>query len=71
MDIGALLGGAVLIETLFSFPGMGRLAYTAITTQDLPVIMGVTIVAAVLIVLANLLVDVTAGLLDPRVRHAR
>jgi peptide/nickel transport system permease protein len=71
LDVGALLGGAVLIETLFSFPGMGRLAYTAITSQDLPVIMGVTIVAALLIVLANLIVDLTYGLLDPRVRHAR
>lgn len=71
MDIGALLGGAVLIETLFSFPGMGRLAYSAITKQDLPVIMGVTIVAALLVVLANLVVDVVHGFLDPRVRHAR
>jgi peptide/nickel transport system permease protein len=71
LDVGALLGGAVLIETLFSFPGMGRLAYTAITSQDLPVIMGVTIVAAVLVVLANLAVDLTYGVLDPRVRHAR
>ena len=68
MDLGALLGGAVLIETLFSLPGMGRLAYTAITSQDLPVIMGVTLVAALVIVVANLVVDLTHGLLDPRVR---
>jgi peptide/nickel transport system permease protein len=71
LDVGALLGGAVLIETLFSFPGMGRLAYSAITTQDLPVIMGVTIVGAMLVVLANLIVNVTYGLLDPRVRRAQ
>ncbi|GAA4735458.1 ABC transporter permease [Phytohabitans rumicis] len=71
LDIGALLGGAVLIETLFSFPGMGRLAYAAITKQDLPVIMGVTIVSALLIVLANVIVDLLYGILDPRVRHAR
>jgi peptide/nickel transport system permease protein len=69
LDIGALLGGAVLIETVFSFPGLGRLAYTAITSQDLPVIMGVTVVAALLIVVANLVVDVAYGFLDPRVRH--
>lgn len=71
LDIGGLLGGAVLIETLFSFPGMGRVAFSAITSQDLPVIMGVTLVAALAIVLANLVVDVVYGLADPRVRHAR
>jgi peptide/nickel transport system permease protein len=71
MDIGALLGGAVLIEMVFSFPGMGRLALAAISTQDLPVIMGVTIMAALFVVLANLVVDLLHGFLDPRVRHAR
>lgn len=71
LDIGGLLGGAVLIETLFSFPGMGRMAYSAITSQDLPVIMGVTLVAAIGIVLANLVVDLGYGLADPRVRHGR
>jgi peptide/nickel transport system permease protein len=71
LDVGALLGGVVLIETLFCFPGLGRLAYRAITSQDLPVIMGVTIVGALLIVFANLIVDLLYGVLDPRVRHGR
>jgi peptide/nickel transport system permease protein len=70
LDLGALLGGAVLTETTFSFPGLGRLSYEAISQQDLPVIMGVTLVAALFIVLANVVVDVVYAYLDPRVSYA-
>lgn len=70
LDIGALLGGAILTETTFSLPGLGRLSVDAIRSSDLPVIMGVTILAAVFIVLANVVVDVMYGVIDPRVRYS-
>ena len=69
LDLGALLGGAVLTETTFSLPGMGKLSFDAISQQDLPVILGVTIVAAIFIVLANVVVDVLYAVVDPRVRY--
>jgi peptide/nickel transport system permease protein len=68
MDFGALLGGAVLAEQAFSMHGVGWLAIQAISSQDFPTIMGVTIFAAFFIILANLLVDVAYAALDPRVR---
>jgi peptide/nickel transport system permease protein len=68
LDVGALLGGAILTEKVFSLPGLGYLAIDAIAKQDLPVIMGVTIVAALFIVVANIVVDVLYGVVDPRVR---
>lgn len=71
LDLGALLGGAVIVESLFSFPGLGRVAYDAIASKDLPVIMGVTLFSAALVVIANLVVDISYAVLDPRVRHAR
>lgn len=69
MDLGTLLGGAVLTETTFSLPGLGKMAYDAITQQDLPVIMGVTIVASLFIVIANVIVDVLYAVIDPRVSY--
>jgi peptide/nickel transport system permease protein len=68
MDVGLLLGGAILTETAFNFPGLGKLALDAINQKDLPVIMGVTILAAVFIVVANVVVDVLYATVDPRVR---
>ena len=68
IDLGSLLGGAIVTEVVFGLPGLGREAVQAITTQDLPVIMGVTILSTVLVVTANLGVDVWHALLDPRVR---
>ena len=58
LDLGALLGGAVITETVFNLPGLGRLAYDAIAGKDLPVIMGTTLFAAVFIVLASVVVDI-------------
>jgi len=69
MDLGALLGGAVLTETTFSLPGLGQYTILAINTQDLPEILGVTLLAAFFIVIANLVVDVLYAVVDPRVRH--
>ena len=68
LDLGALLGGAILTETTFNLQGIGKAAITAISTLDLPIIIGVTLVGAFFIVIANLVVDVLYGVIDPRVR---
>ncbi|MEU4691798.1 ABC transporter permease [Actinoplanes sp. NPDC023714] len=68
LDLGALLGGAVLTETVFNLRGLGYQALTAIRGNDLPIILGVTLIAAFFIVFANLLVDLVYGVIDPRVR---
>ncbi|WP_405588268.1 ABC transporter permease [Streptomyces sp. NBC_01190] len=68
LDVGQLLGGAVLTENVFDLHGLGNAAVTAISTQDLPVILGVTMFAAFFIVMANLIVDLLYAVIDPRVR---
>ncbi|AUG77085.1 ABC transporter permease [Kitasatospora sp. MMS16-BH015] len=68
MDLGALLGGALITESVFGLPGVGKLAADAIAGADQPVILGVTLFAAGFVVLANLLVDLVYAVLDPRVR---
>lgn len=68
LDFAALLGGAIITESVFSLPGMGRLTIRAVIDSDLPVLVGTTMVSAVFIVLANVIVDVLYGVLDPRVR---
>ena len=70
LDLGGLLGGAVIIEYVFGLPGIGKLAVDAIGGQNLPVILGVTLVAAAFIVVANILVDILYVVVDPRVRLA-
>jgi peptide/nickel transport system permease protein len=69
LDIGILLGGAILTESVFNIPGIGRLAYDAIVHADLPVIQGTVLFGAFFIVLANLVVDILYAFLDPRVRY--
>jgi len=68
LQLGALLGGAVVTETIFSRPGIGRLAVDAILARDLPLVQGTVLVAAVTYVLVNLLVDVAYAAVDPRIR---
>jgi len=68
LDVGVLIGGAIITETVFSLPGLGYTAVTAITQQDLPVVIGVTIVASAGVIIANLLVDILYAVIDPRVR---
>lgn len=70
IDIGTLLGGAVLTEYVFNIPGVGRLAYEGIVNADLPVIQGTVLFGAFFIVIANLIVDICYAFLDPRVRYA-
>ncbi|MEU2659977.1 ABC transporter permease [Streptomyces sp. NPDC007325] len=69
MDLGGLLAGAVITESLFGLPGVGRLFYGALTSGDQPVILGVTLLAATFIVVANLVVDLLYAVVDPRVRY--
>jgi peptide/nickel transport system permease protein len=68
LDIGALLGGAILTEAVFNLRGMGYQALTAIKGNDLPIIVGVTLFAAMFVVVASLLVDLLYAVIDPRVR---
>jgi peptide/nickel transport system permease protein len=68
LDVGILLGGAVITEQVFALPGLGFTAVQAITQQDLPIIIGVVILAAAAVVVANIVVDAFYAVLDPRVR---
>lgn len=68
IDIGTLMGGVIVTEVVFGLPGLGREAVQAITNQDLPIIMGITLLSALLVVAANLVVDLLQAVLDPRVR---
>ncbi|MEU8568759.1 ABC transporter permease [Streptomyces pathocidini] len=68
IDLGALIGGAILTETTFSLPGLGQAVLKAISERDLPVILGVTLITATAVVIANLVVDILYGVIDPRVR---
>lgn len=70
LQVGNLLGGAVLIETIFSWPGIGSLVYTAISARDLRVVQGATLVIALTFVLLNVLVDLLQMAVDPRQRAA-
>jgi peptide/nickel transport system permease protein len=69
LQVGNLLGGAVLIETIFSWPGIGALVYTAISARDLRVVQGATLVIAVTFVVLNVLVDLLQMIIDPRQRR--
>lgn len=70
LDIGLLLGGAILTEIVFNIPGVGRLAYDGIINADLPVIQGTVLFGAFFIVVANLVVDIVYAFVDPRVRYS-
>jgi peptide/nickel transport system permease protein len=70
MDLGALIGGAILTETAFSLPGLGQSVLNGIKTQDLPIILGVTLITSLAVLIANLVVDVLYAVIDPRVRLA-
>ena len=69
MDVAFLLGGAVVVEVVFQLPGLGLYAITALHVNDFPPVMAVTVLGAVFIVIANLIVDVVYAFLDPRVRY--
>jgi peptide/nickel transport system permease protein len=68
IDVGTLLGGAIVTEAVFGLPGLGQLAVQSVTNQDLPVVIGIVLLAAFFIVAANIVVDVLYAVLNPRVR---
>ncbi|MFE9441239.1 ABC transporter permease [Streptomyces sp. NPDC006602] len=68
MDLGALIGGAILTESTFNLPGLGRAVLDAIRNQDLPIIVGVTLITSLAVLFANLVVDILYAVIDPRVR---
>jgi peptide/nickel transport system permease protein len=70
LDLGILLGGAIITEHIFNIPGIGAFAVSAIQAQNLPVILGTTIIAAFFVIMANLIVDVVYAFLDPRVAYS-
>ena len=69
--VGSLLGGAVLTETIFSWPGVGKWLIDAIARRDYPVVQGGILITASLVIVVNLIVDLTYGLINPRIRHAK
>ncbi len=71
LSFGTMVGGALVTESVFSYPGMGSLLFSAIRQNDYPVIQGVTLIITVTVLMANFLVDVAYGFIDPRVRAAQ
>ena len=69
LQFGFLVGGALVIETVFAVPGMGQLLFSSISARDYPVVQAITVVSAVLVIIVNLIVDVSYSFLDPRVTY--
>ena len=69
LQFSGLVGGTVIIETVFAIPGMGQLIFTAITARDYPVVQAITVITAFLVILVNLIVDLSYSFLDPRVTY--
>ena len=70
LDFGSIFGGAVITETIFSWPGLGRLFYDSLSSRDYPVLMAMMVLSALTVVACNLVADVIYGLLDPRIRYS-
>jgi len=68
--VGFILGGAIVIETVFSWPGIGLLTYEAINTLDYPVLQGVFLVSSAAVILAAFIADIAYGAIDPQVRQS-
>ena len=69
IQAGSLLAGAVLTETIFSWPGIGKWVYDSILGRDYPIVQGVTLLIAIIFLVVNLLVDISYALLDPRISY--
>jgi len=69
LSIPRLMGGSIIVETVFQWPGMGTLMYKATTTQDYPIVMGITLIAATMILVSNLVADIAYAIADPRIRY--
>jgi len=70
LDLPGYFTGAVIVETVFSWPGMGRLFFDSLNQRDYPVQLGLLLIATVLIILGNLVADLVYGLLDPRITYS-
>jgi peptide/nickel transport system permease protein len=68
LQVSSLLGGSVIVETIFGWPGIGRLAFEAVFKRDVPLVMGILLLSSVLVLLTSLLVDLIYTRLDPRIR---
>lgn len=71
LQVGVILGGTVILESIFALPGMGSMIFEAVNVRDYPVVLACTIVYGALFVLVTLVVDLTYGAIDPRIRHSR
>jgi peptide/nickel transport system permease protein len=69
LDLPYVITGAVFVETIFSWPGMGRLYYQSALQRDYPVLMAILVISGALIILSNLAADILYGFLDPRIRY--
>jgi peptide/nickel transport system permease protein len=69
IGLSMVIGGSVIVETVFNIPGMGRLAVTSMQNQDYPYVQGIVLIIAIVIMLVNFLIDLTYGWLDPRIRY--
>jgi peptide/nickel transport system permease protein len=69
LQFGALVGGTIIVETVFAIPGMGQLLFTSITARDYPVVQAITVLTALLVIIVNLIVDLSYSFLDPRVSY--
>jgi peptide/nickel transport system permease protein len=70
IQVAALIGGTVIVETIFAIPGIGRLMVQSITTKDFPVLMGSLLVVTIGVLVVNLIVDISYSFLDPRIRYS-
>lgn len=71
MQMGTLIGGSILVETVFGWPGLGRLAFEAVFQRDLNVLLGILFVSSIVVIVANILVDVAYGIADPRIESGK
>ena len=71
LDLGAMVGGTILTETVFNWPGVGFTIYRAILSRDWPIVMGAVVIIVILVMIINLLVDISYAFLDPRIRYGR
>lgn len=69
LSLPGLIGGSVIVETIFAWPGMGRLAYQAVLARDYPLIMGTSVFSVFLLLFGNLLADIMYGIVDPRIKY--
>ncbi len=69
LDFGVMIGGAVVVETVFSWPGVGRLMYESILSRDYPLLLGIFVIVSFGVIVVNLLADLVAALVDPRIAY--